>query len=393
MTPRKTSTTNKETPRLFVEPGLLKEMLETVVRTVLEEEVQQFLGAGPYERTGERRGYRNGTKPRTMKTAVGELSLEVPQVRPQEGRMPFRTQVFERCQRSDRALVSAMQEMVVAGVSTRDVAGVMEELGGFEVSAGTVSRAMAELDGQIKTFFSRALGDCKYPYVIVDARYERVRKQGRVRSQAVLVAAGIREDGRRDLLGFSVGDSESAEDWGELLSDLKRRGLEGVEVVVSDAHKGLQAAIHKNFQGASWQRCRVHFMRELVAKVSYKDAKELMADLRAIYASEQGERCRQVGEEMAGKWEKRAPKMAAALRAGLGDTLTVWEWPRTQRRKLNSTNMLERLMKEIKKRTRKVGSFPNEQACWRLVGAVLLEIQDAWDTEPNRYLVPDKFVY
>jgi len=393
VTRRKESTQSSETPRLFVEPGLLKEMLETIVREVLEEEVQQFVGAGPYERSGGRRGYRNGTKPRTMKTAVGALEFAVPQVRPQPGRESFRTQVFERFQRSDRALVAAMQEMVVAGVSTRAVTGVMEELGGFEVSAGTVSRAMTELDGQIRAFFSRPLGEHRYPYLIADARYEKVRRNGRVRSQAALVVAGIREDGRRELLGFAMGDSESAEDWGGLLGELKSRGLEGVELAVSDAHRGLQAAIRKHFQGAGWQRCRVHFMRELTGKVNFRDQKEASADLRSIYASECGARCREVGEEVAAKWEKRSPRFASALREGLEDTLTVWDLPRTQRRKLNSTNMLERLMKEIKKRTRKVNSFPNEQACWRLIGAVLLEIQDRWDTEPQRYLVPDRFVF
>lgn len=390
MTPRrKLNTDAGETPGLFVEPGLLKALLGSVVQNVLEEEVARYLGAESYERAPERRGYRNGTKPRTMKTAVGKLELSVPQVRPEEGREPFRTQVFERYQRSDKALVAAMQEMVVKGVSTREVAAVLEEMGGFAVSAATVSRAMMELDAQIGEFFSRPLSTCEFPYLIVDARYEKVRKNGRVVSQAVLIVAGIRDDGRREILSLASGDSESADTWGGVFSELKQRGLRGVELIVSDAHRGIRAAVEKHFQGAGWQRCKVHLMREMLTKVSFRDYKELAADLRAIYASEEREQCIQVANEVVEKWERRAPRMADALRAGVEDTLTVWTLPRRLRRKLNSTNMLERMMKEIKKRTRKIGSFPNETSCRRLIGAVLLEMQDKWDTERHRYLPLD----
>lgn len=389
MTPKKTTMEEPEVPRLFVEPGLLKNLVEAAVRNVLEAEVERHLGADHYERSGQRRGYRNGTKPRTMKTSVGELRFEVPQVR-EPG---FRTQVFERYQRSDKALVGAMQEMVVAGVSTRDVSLILEEMGGFEVSATTVSRTMAELDEQIDAFFSRPLSECEYPYLIVDARYEKVRKNGRVVSQAVLVVSGIRDDGRRELLALSLGDSESADSWGGVFADLKRRGLRGVELIVSDAHRGIQSAISRHFQGAEWQRCRVHFMRELMGKVSWKDHAELAADLRAIYTSESPVRCLEVAHEVAARWEKKAPRMSASLREGVESILVVWRLPRAERRKLNSTNMIERLMKEIKKRTRKVGAFTNESACRRLVGAVLLETQDRWDTQPQRYLVLDRLVF
>lgn len=387
MTPKHETTKGSETPRLFMEPGLLLEMIETLVQRTLEEEVERYLGAGYYERSADRRGRRNGTKPRSMKTALGELQLELPQVR--EG--GFRTQVFERYQRSDKALVAAMQEMVVQGVSTRDVSAVMEELGGFEVSAATVSRAMAELDEQIGAFFSRKLTECEYPYLIIDARYEKVRKNGRVVSQAVLVAAGIRDDGRRELLSLRLGDSESLATWGELFSDLKARGIGGVELIVSDAHGGIIAAIGKHFQGVAWQRCKVHLMREMLSKVSWKDWRELARDLRSIYTSEETSQCLLVAEEVAAKWEKRAPAMSRALEAGVEATLTVKGLldPVTQRR-LNSTNMLERTMKEIKKRTRKVGSFPNGDSCRRLVGAILLEMQDKWDGEQTRYVVVRK---
>lgn len=385
MTSTKLDKDGAAAPRLFVEKGLLKAMVETMVHRILEEEVSRHLGAGRHERTGERRGYRNGTKPRTMKTGVGELELEVPQVR-ESG---FRTQVFDRWQRSDKALVAAMQEMVVRGVSTREVSGILEEMGGFEVSAATVSRTMAELDSQIEEFFSRRLHGA-FPYLIVDARYEKVRVQGRVVSQAVLIVAGICEDGRRELLSLKVGDSESADTWGDVFADLKKRGLRGVSLVVSDAHKGIRAALEKHLQGVGWQRCKVHLMREMLAKVGWRDRRELAADLRSIYASEESEQCLQVAAEVAGKWDKRASRMAAALRAGVGDTLTVWTLPRELRRRLNSTNMMERSMKEIKKRTRSVSSFPNIGALVRLTGAVLLEMQDRWDGESARYLALEK---
>lgn len=386
MTPAQESIRDGGTPGLFSQPGLLKSMVEAAVKNLLEEEVARHLGAGPYERSDGRRGYRNGSRPRTMKTAVGELCFQVPQVR--EG--GFRTQLFERWQRSDKALVAAMQEMVVAGVSTRAVSDVLEAMGGFQVSAQTVSRTMAELDEAIASFFSRDLSGREFPYLVVDARYEKVRRSGRVSSMAVLVVAGIDERGRREMLAMRTGDSESEETWGDVLRDLKRRGLKGVQMVVSDAHAGIRAALARHMQGTSWQRCRVHLMREMLAKVGWKDMKELARDLRSIYASEQREQCVRTAAEVAAKWEKRAPRMARALLAGVEDTLAVWHLPARLRRRLNSTNMLERAMKEIKKRTRQVGSFPSESSCARLAGAVLLEIQDAWDAQPQRYLLLDE---
>ena len=348
--------------RLFVDEGALAGMIQTCVREVIEEELAQHLGAAPYERTPERRGRRNGTKPRTMKTAVGELRFDVPQVR--EG--GWRPSVFERYQRSDRALVAAMQEMVVQGVSTRRVGTVLEEMAGFEISATTVSRAMAELDEQL------------------------ARWRGRARSQAVLIASGINELGRRELLGLWTGDSESEATWSQVLMDLKRRGLGGVEMVISDAHGGIRAALARHLQGTVWQRCRVHMMRELLAKADWRDYKELAADLRAIFVSEDAVRCLEVAGEVADKWEGRRPAMSAALRAGIEDCLAAKALGPKLWRRLSTTNMLERLMREIKRRTRVVGVFPNVAALERLVGAVILEIDDAWAAEPMRYVVLEK---
>lgn len=370
---------------LFGEPGLLAGMLQIAVRNALEEELSRYLGAESYERNDKRRGWRNGTKPRTMKTGVGELRFEVPQTR--DG--GFRTSLFERYQKSDKALVSALQEMVVKGVSTREVGDVLQEMAGFEVSAATVSRAMAELDQEIESFFSRPLKECEYPYLIVDARYEKIRVGGRIRSQAVLIVAGVNDQGRREILSLKVGDSESKECWGEVFSDLKARGVRGVEIIISDAHLGIQAAVSKHFQGVGWQRCKVHLMRELLAKVSYKSYKELAADLRGIWSSAEKAQCLAAAEEVAAKWENKAPAMAKALRAGVEATLEVWALPERLRRKLNSTNMLERVMQEVKKRSRKVRIFPNESACRRLVGAVLMELDEKWACE-KRYLIMEQ---
>ena len=355
-------------------------MLRKLVEAALEEELSRHLGAGPYERSDERRGWRNGSKPRTMKTGIGDLRFAMPQCR--DG--GFRTSLFDRYQRSDRALVAAIQEMVVKGVSTREVSAVLEELAGFEVSAATVSRAMAELDSELERFFNRRLDDRRYPFLVIDARYEKVRTgpaPGRVTSQAVLVVAGINDDGRREVLALAMGDSESAATWGEVFLSLKSRGLSGVQLVVSDAHGGIRAALARHFQGVAWQRCRVHMMRELMNKVSWRDMKELMKDLRAIYASEDRQRCVAVAEEVAAKWESRASKMVRALREGIEDTLTVCSLAPRLQRKFHSTNMLERIMQEIKKRSRKVRIFPNENSCRRLIGAVLLELDERWASE------------
>lgn len=387
MTPRKKMAMDGlEAKGLFVEEGLLRKMVEVVVQQVLEAEVERHVGAGPYERTEERRARRNGYKARTMRTPVGELSLRLPQVR--EG--GFRTQLFERYQRSHKALVATMQEMVVKGVSTREVSAVMEELGGFEVSAATVSQAMAELDAAIDAFFSRGLSDRRWPYLIVDARYERVRKGGHVVGQALLIVAGIDEHGRRHVLSMEVGDSEAEAFWGSVFADLKARGLWGVEMVVSDAHRGIRKALSKHLQGVLWQRCRVHFMRELLKKVSWKRYKELSRDLRSIYACAEKEAAMEEARRVATKWEEDTPAMSRCLLAGVEDTLACWHLGADLRKRLSTTNMMERVMKELKARTRKVGSFPSERSLRRLAGAVLLEMDEKWQGEEQRYLRLDQ---
>lgn len=367
---------------LFVTANVLKELVQIAVQHALEAQVERHLGAEPYERTGARRGHRNGTKPRTMKTRLGELEFAVPQVR--EG--GFRPTLFERYQRTEKALLMTLQEMFVKGVSTREVNDVLEAMGGFEVSPGLVSRAAAELDEQVRKWRGRPLEGHQYPYLIVDARYEKVRRGGRIESTAVLVICGIDEEGRRDVLGYWLGDSESEATWGEAFADLKERGLRGVELVVSDAHQGIRKALAKHLQGAVWQRCQVHLLRELLNKAAYQDRVELARDLKAIYVSEEPQACLGAAEAVAAKWEKRLPKMAKALRAGVEDTLAVLAFPREHRRRLRTTNMIERQNREFRKRTRKVSIFPNEGSAIRLFGAMILELSEKWQGEAKRYL-------
>jgi putative transposase len=360
----------------------LKQMIEILVRQVLEVELENFIGAGFYERSDRRQGHRNGTKPRTMKTRIGDLHFEVPQVR--EG--GFYPSAFERYQRSEKAMICTIQEMVVQGVSTRDVKKVMEEMGGFEVSAATVSRAMAELDEEIHRFRTRRFIEHEYPYLIVDARYEKARREGHVRPAAVLIVAGIMDEGRREILGYYAGDSESEATWGAVFRDLKDRGLRGVQMVVSDAHKGIRAGLAKHFQGVLWQRCQVHLMREMLKKTARKDYKDLAADLRAIFVSEEKAQCLRVAEETAQKWEKRYPSMARALREGVEDCLAVLAVPADHRKRLRTTNMLECVMREMRRRTRVVNIFPNEASCVRLFGSLLIELNEQWLIEKRVYL-------
>lgn len=384
MTRKKLQVSESGNHKLFVGGDALRESIQTLVRSILEDEVERFIGASRYERSDGRRASRNGTKPRTMQTSVGRLEFEVPQVR--EG--GFRTQVFDKWQRSDRALVVAVQEMYVQGVSTRKVSAVLEQMGGGEMSAATVSRCAAELDEQVQSFRMRRLDDKLWPCLVVDARYEKVRVRGRVISQAVLVVAGISSQGRREVLGLWCGDSESEQTWGAAFAELKARGLSGVQVVVSDAHKGIQAAVAKHFQGSLWQRCKVHWMREALKKVGWREAKALMVDLRLIFGGGDRERCLWVAGEVAEKWRDHA-KLAGWIEETAEQCLAVWDLPQVLRKRLNSTNMLERLMRELKRRSRVVGIFPNEQSLMRLLGSVLIETDEKWSCEGSAYLNVD----
>ena len=360
----------------------LKHFLEAVVNAGMREEATAQLGAAEHERNKHRRGYRNGTKPRTLKTRVGELALSVPQVRACE---PYHPSMFARWQRSERALLVACGEMYFQGVSTRNVQNVLQEMCGLQVSSATVSRVAAELDEKLSVFQDRRLDHSGWKYLMLDARYEKIRVGDKVISQAILVTIGFTVEGKREVLDWRVADSESEESWGQVFRSLKDRGLGSVQLVVSDAHSGIRAAISRHLQGASWQRCVVHYKREMGKKVGYKKLKELSRDLTTVFAPEQKNECVLRAEEMAVKWEKTSPAVAAMLREGVEDCLTVLSFASHHRKRLKSTNLLENIMKRLKKRTRVVGVFPNRASCHRLVGSQLLELHEEWETESRDY--------
>jgi len=365
---------------LFTREQGLKELVAWLANVAMQQEVAEHLGAQLHERNDDRRGYRNGSKPRTLNTRVGELELSVPQVR---GCEPYHPSLFARFERSERAMLVACGEMYFQGVSTRKVREVLESMGAGEISAMTVSRVAQEIDEKLAAFRNRRLDASEYPYLKVDARYEKVRVDGKVISQAVLTVMGFSSSGRREILDWRVANSESAECWSEVMRSLVDRGLRGMKLVVSDAHRGIRAAIDRHLQGAAWQRCQVHYKREMCNKVSYKQSKELMDDLRAVLAPKEKSECLRRGEEMAVKWEKRCAAVATMLREGLEDCLTVLSFPKDHQLRLCSTNMLESLMKRLKRRTRVVGIFPNAASCERLIGAMLLETHEQWQTEPR----------
>ncbi len=374
MTHRKKSDFVSDSQDLFLNQDLLKRMFEKLVQQVLEEQLENYLGAGYYERSAGRQAQRNGYKPRTMMTRVGKLELQLPQVR-QGG---WRPTLFERYQRTEKALICTMQEMVLNGVSTRKVSNILEEMCGFEVSAGTVSRTMLELDEEVARFNSRSFSGKRYPYLVVDARYENVRRDSTIIKEAVLIVSGIDDTGQREILGFSIGDSESESSWGDLFSSLKSRGLQGVIMLVSDAHTGIRKAMSRHFQGAAWQRCRVHYTRELCHRVANKYRKELAADVRSIFKSDRKQLCMLAAEEVAEKWSKISRSVSKNLLAGIEDCLTTKSLPPLHELRLSSTNMLERLMRECKRRTRVVSIFPNEASCLRYIGMLLIETHESW---------------
>jgi len=276
--------------------------------------------------------------------------------------------------------------MYFSGVSTRKVQDVLDSLCGCEISASTVSRIASELDEKLSTFRSRRLDAVAYPYLLIDARYEKVRINGHVVSQAVLVVTGVTSLGFREVLDWRVADSESESSWGEVFRGLKDRGLRGLRLVVSDAHGGIRKALSRHFQGVRWQRCRVHFRRELMKKVGWKQVKELLLEFKSVLAPEDRLECLRRAEEMAIRWEDRQPKVSSMLRDDFESCLTVCGLPHEHSRRLNSTNMLERVMRELKRRTRVVGIFPNVASLDRLIGSQLLELDEKWRVAEKRYL-------
>lgn len=381
MTLKKSTIKRSELKSLLEEDrDLLQELMKMAVQEVLEAEMDAALGAVKGERTEARLGYRSGYYNRTLITRVGKLELRVPQDR--QGR--FSTQVFERYQRSEKALVSALAEMYVQGVSTRKVKAVTEELCGHEFSASSISAIVKRLDNQLDQFASRPL-DEPYPYLILDARYEKVRESGAIRSQAVLLAIGIDWDGRRQIVGVALANRESLSSWRDFLLGLKKRGLKGVELAVSDDHAGLRKAIAEVLPEALWQRCYVHFLRNAKDYLPRKGDDDCLRELRWLYDRRDITEARKDLAAWLKRWQERYPRLCAWVEDNIGETLSFYSLPLGHHKHLKSTNMLERLNEEIRRRTRVVRIFPNGESCLRLVRALAVETHENW-IEAHRYL-------
>jgi putative transposase len=347
---------------------------------VLEAEMDEAVGAQKSERSEARVGYRSGYYTRTLVTRVGKLVLRVPQDR--QGR--FRTEVFERYQRSEKALVSALAEMYVQGVSTRKVKEITEELCGHEFSSSAISRVTGKLDEELERFARRPLEE-EYPYVVLDARYERIRQDGVITSQAVQVAIGINWEGRRCVLAVELANRESASSWKEFLLGLKQRGLRGVVCVISDDHAGLRKAIPEVLPEASWQRCYVHFLRNALDHLPRKKDDDCLTELRWIYERRNVEEARRDLAAWLTKWDGRYAQLCNWAEANIEETLTFYRLPQQHHKHLKSTNMLERINQELKRRTLVVRIFPNRESCLRLIRALAVEIHEDW-VEATRYL-------
>ena len=351
------------------------QVFELILNQAMLIERSQALGAEPYQRSESRLGHANGFKPKSLTSRLGKLNLQIPQTRGVE----FYPSALERGERSERALKLAVAEMYVQGVSTRKVAAVMQELCGTEVSSAQVSRASQLLDEELAKWRERPLGET--PYLILDARYEKVRIDGKVIGCAVLVAIGILPSGKRVILGVSVSLSEAEVHWRDFLASLQARGLCGVQFVVSDDHKGLKQALQTRLTSVPWQRCQFHLMQNAMHYVpKLEQRREVAAELRGVFNASDRREADERLAKLVTKYQKTAPKLAAWLETNVPEGLTVLTLPEEHRRRLRTTNGLERLNKEIKRRTRVATLFPNEASLLRLVSAVLMEISEDWET-------------
>ena len=370
---------------------LIPELARYGLQQLIELEASAVIGADRHERTEERLGHRNGYRPRTLTTQVGDLALQIPKLRAGS----FLPSILEPRRRVDQALYAVIMEAYIGGVSTRKVDALVAALGSQSgISKSQVSRICQEIDQQVQAFLGRPLESSGYAYVYLDATYlkGRLGKAQQVCSRAVVVAMGVNADGRRELLGLKVGDSETETFWAEFISHLKERGLGGVKLVISDAHCGLTKAIRRQLQGSVWQRCRVHFARNLLQCVPKAHQGMVTAALRSVFAQESAEEIESRWDDLAASLAERFPKAAAlmheakedVLAHSCGEDFVYRPFPRDHWRKIWSTNLLERVNEEIKRRTNVVGIFPNDAAITRLVGAVLLEQHEHWQLEGRR---------
>jgi len=362
---------------------VLREALTLVLQELIELEAAQAIGAARYERTDERTTHRNGSRARVLSTKAGDVELRIPKLRSGS----FFPALLEPRRRIDRALWAVVMEAYVHGVSTRKVDDLVTALGiDTGISKSEVSRICGELDAVVATFRERRLDHTRFPYVFLDATYVKAHDGPSVVSKAIVVATGVTEKGDREVLGLAVGDSEDGAFWTAFLRSLRARGLAGVRLVISDAHEGLKGAIAAVLLGAAWQRCRVHFLRNVLSRIPKGSAQMVLAAIRTIWAQPDATLVAEQLDEIAAKLEPRFPVVAAMLVEAKAEVTAFAAFPFSHWRKIWSTNPLERVNKEIKRRTDVVGIFPNEAAVTRLAGAVLLEVHDEWAIAERRYL-------
>lgn len=382
MTHQMQSNELSEAVQLLADNGFegMANAMQILFNEAMRLERTEYIGADPYERTDQRRSYANGFKAKTVNSRIGKLELKVPQTR--DGN--FYPSALERGERSERALKLAVAEMYVQGVSTRKVAKITSELCGLEVTSTQVSRAAKLLDEELETWRNRSIDQIEY--LIVDARYEKVRVSGSVRDCAVLVAIGIQPSGHRSVLGVSVSLSEAEVHWREFLSSLKQRGMHGVKLIVSDAHEGLKAARQATFAGVPWQRCPFHLAQNAMHHTPKVEMRKQVAnDIRNIFNATDAHHAQEELARFVDRYQELAPKLAAWAEANIAESLAIFGIPSEHRKRLRTTNMLERQNRELKRRTRVASLFPNEASLLRLVAAVLVELSDEWETG-MRYL-------
>lgn len=380
MTKQKSTRAVIEIKELLTQDGDFRGVLREIIQAALEAELTEYLGAGAGERTEERRGYRAGYYSRALVTRVGKLELRVP--RDRDG--GFSTQIFERYQRSEKSFVHALAEMYVQGVSTRKVKAITEELCGHSFSASTISSYAKRLDDELNLFARRKLTE-SYPYLILDARYEKVRVEGVIVSQAVLIALGVNWDGRKEILAVELASRESELSWKGFLERLIERGLHGVEFAVSDNHSGLKRAVREVLPYAVWQRCYVHFLRNAREYLPRKGDDDCLQELRWLYDRRDIHEAQRDLAAWVSRWESKYPKLCEWVEENIGETLSFYHLPRAHHKHLKSTNLLERVNEEIKRRTRVIRIFPSQESCLRLIRALTIEMHENW-MEDSRYL-------
>ena len=361
-------------------------LLERILNEIMKAESEEQLGAAKHERTDERQDYRNGTRERSLTTRIGTLTLEVPRHRNE----PFHTMVFENYQRSEASLIATMVQMVVAGVSTRKVSRVVEELCGREFSKSTVSELCKRLDVDINAFRSQSLAGFDAPFVMLDATYFKAREDHRIVSKAFMVAKAIKSDGTREVIGFNVYDTEDNYSWNNFLESLKDRGLDSVQMFISDSHKSIRRAIARVYPNAAWQRCQVHFLRNILDEIPPKFRDGICTELRRMFTAKTVEEARKIKNEIVAEYESVAEKAMSVLENGFEDSMTVMCLPEYMRIVLRSTNVLERLNRELKRRSDVIMVFPNTASVLRLMGAVTMEYSETLGAK-KRLFAESKF--